>query len=237
MKKNAFTLLELLIIITIIAILVGAVLPFVQHYVEEARLTKAKQDLTEIRNALMRFESDQETPYTESGLHRLIGSYLSKGMADPWGVTYLVSPASSTCYSNGPDRLAGTGDEIAFYFRPPLAISRVFWEDTNKSLVVDTGDKLKVKFTRPLRKLAGDGPVLAPIADDDFVYSNGAPGNPYQSIEYGEHDMMVKVALDFGPSSPFVVGVDTLSVKNACKIVDGDGKPCKNDSPVLIKPL
>lgn len=240
MQKRAFTLLELLIVITIIAILAGAVLPYVQQYIDETRISRAKQDLTEIRNGLVRFETDQGNPYVETGISRLIGAYINKGMVDPWGSSYLVSPASSSCYSPGPDRVDGTGDEIIMYFRPPLAISRVFWEDNNKSLSVDNGDKLKIKFTRPVRKLLGDGPTLAPIVNDDFAYSSGAPGNPYRDppgVEYSDNDMIIKVTLDFGLNVPFVVGSDTLSVKANNKIVDGDGKPCKNDSPIVIKGL
>lgn len=236
MKKCGFTLLELLIVITIIAILAGAVLPYVQQYLDDTRISKAKQDLSEIRNGLIRYETDQSQPFTETTINRLVGAYLNKAMIDPWGSSYVIAPASSSCFSIGPDRAANTGDEIIQYFRPPLAISRVFWEDSNSSLVVDTGDKLHIKFTRPLRKLAGDGPTLSPIADDDFVYSNGAPGNDYTGVvEYSDFDMAVKVTLDFGANTPFKNGLDTLTVKAACTIVDGDGTPCKADQPVVIK--
>ena len=45
MKKRAFTLIELLIIIAIIAILVGVAIPYYQDYIKQAKLTKAEHEL------------------------------------------------------------------------------------------------------------------------------------------------------------------------------------------------
>jgi hypothetical protein len=156
-------------------------------------------------------------------------------MADPWGSPYVIAPASSTCYSVGSDRSDNSGDEIKMAFRPPLAISKAYWEDSNKNVRVDTGDKLIVKFTRPIRKDAGDGPQLT-IGDDDFIYSNGAPANDYSAIDYYDYDMTIRITFDFGAATPFKPGLDTLEVKDGNTIVDGEGTPCKTDQQVAIKP-
>ena len=50
MRKKGFTLIELLIVIMIIAILTGVAMPYVQNYLDDARLSTAKSDLNEIRN-------------------------------------------------------------------------------------------------------------------------------------------------------------------------------------------
>jgi len=234
MKKTGLTLIELLIVITIIAIIAGAVLPYVQRYVEDARASKAKQDLGEIRGALIRYENDQKTLYADASINKLVGSYLNKSFVDPWGSQYVVFSDHSKCYSVGPDRIDNSGDEISQYFRPPLAISRVFWIDTNKNMKVDDTDALQIKFTRPLRAGATDGPSES-FADDDFVYSSASTVSADYSREFSSDKMSVIMTFGNGANPSFTPNKDSLSVKNTNKIFDGEGIPCLPDQPILIK--
>lgn len=233
-QKHAFTLIELLVVITIIAILAGAAIPYVKQYVDDSRYSKARQDLGEIRNALIRYETDNGKSYTDSTINPLVGPYLMKAIIDPWGGQYKVNNASSTCYTLGSDGVDGSGDEIVVEFRPPLAMSKVYWEDSNKDGVVSTGDNLILKFTRPLRKNSGDGPVLT-VSTDDLVYTSGNPANDYTARVFSSNDMQVKLELDFGANPAFKPGQDSLKVKAASAIVDGGGTVCKSGQPVLIK--
>src|SRR5439155_9489011 len=59
-SRGAFTLIELLVVIAIIAILVGLLFPAFQAVQNQARKTQAKNDLTQIVNAVNAF-------YTEYG--------------------------------------------------------------------------------------------------------------------------------------------------------------------------
>jgi general secretion pathway protein G len=233
--KTGFTLIELLVVVTILAILIGGALPFAQQYLEDSRYSRAKQDLDEIRNALIRFETDQMRPYTDSGISDLVGPYLNKGMADPWGQPYKISSASSTCYSLGADRKEASGDDVVVSFRPPLSVSRAFWEDSNKNTFVDDGDGLIIKFTRPLRKQPGDGPQLN-IGSSDFYFSNGAPAGDFSNLQFSDYDMTTKLELNFAGATPFKSGFDLIGVTNNNTIFDGSGQSCRSGQAIVIKP-
>lgn len=150
MLRKGFTLIELLIVITIIAILSGAAIPYVQDYVDDARFAKAKADIDEIRNALIRYETDRGDSYNATGTAALVGPYLQSSLVDPWGSTYAISTGTSRITCAGPDRIAGNGDDILVDFRPPLALTKVYWEDTVVDGVVGIGDSLILNFTRPV---------------------------------------------------------------------------------------
>jgi len=105
-----FTLLEILIVITILAILASLVAVKIMDRPGEARMLKAKMDIQTMENALKLFKLDNAFyPSTEQGLQALVeksavgriprkwrdGGYLEKGVVpkDPWGNPYLyLSP-------------------------------------------------------------------------------------------------------------------------------------------------
>ncbi|MEW6709230.1 MAG: prepilin-type N-terminal cleavage/methylation domain-containing protein [Candidatus Riflebacteria bacterium] len=192
MLRKGFTLIELLIVITIIAILAGAAIPFVQDYVEDARISKAKADLDEIKNALIRYELDSGKLWTDVTITNLVGAYLAKALIDPWGSAYVINPASSLVYSVGPDRTDGSADDILQDFRAPLALSKAYWVDADKDGTVNPNDQIKLRFTReadPATLAAADfelsingaawaafslGTVVTSVDDRDFVLSINA---------------------------------------------------------------
>src|SRR5258705_10926197 len=57
-QSSAFTLIELLVVIAIIAILVGLLFPAFKAVQNQARQTQAKNDLTQIVNAVNAFYTD-----------------------------------------------------------------------------------------------------------------------------------------------------------------------------------
>ncbi|GAB4285564.1 MAG: hypothetical protein Kow0029_32350 [Candidatus Rifleibacteriota bacterium] len=245
MLKKGFTLIELLIVITIIAILAGAAIPYVQDYVEDARISKVRADLDEIKNALIRYELDRGTAYTGTDTAALVGPYLSKALADPWGSPYVVSPQSSVVFSLGPDRstdysegvggtVAGTGDDLAVDYRPPLALSKAYYIDTNKNGLVDAGDQIRVKFTRELENPAA-------LTDTDIESSAGSLDIASGAVVAGGTNK--EAVITMGPAMvEFTPGQDTINIAstNANAVDTADtpyGPNHSNTNPTIIKSL
>lgn len=98
---RGFTLIELMVVMVIIGVLAALIVPNVIGAADEARVTAARTDITNIMGALKRYRLDnQRYPTAEQGLQALIsrpGSgpqpinwkpYLEKLPNDPWGHPY-----------------------------------------------------------------------------------------------------------------------------------------------------
>lgn len=108
-QQSGFSLMEILIALTIIGILGAVVLSNFGGEVTKARYTKIKADFQTLESALMRYYNDNGFyPTTDQGLQALVqkpdtnpeptsyprGGYISKLQKDPWGNDYLyLSPA------------------------------------------------------------------------------------------------------------------------------------------------
>lgn len=124
--RRAFTLVEMLLVVTIIGILAALVIPKIVGRSEQARATAAHADLSSIKTALDAFEVDNgyypknlgdlvAAPGTAKNWH---GPYLEKIPSDPWGnnyVYYFPGKHNSSSYdllSVGPDAKEGTDDDV-----------------------------------------------------------------------------------------------------------------------------
>jgi len=143
-----------LVVITIMAVLAGAALPYVQAYVEESKISKAKADLDEIGRALAVYEA-REGDYTASDVSQLTGRYLNKAPIDPWGKAYAIATDAGVVYSSGPDRnYSSEEDNIKFPYQPPLALVQCKWVDRNQSGAVDfqnASDQVQLIFSRKVQ--------------------------------------------------------------------------------------
>jgi general secretion pathway protein G len=124
--QRAFTLVEMLLVITIIGILAALVIPKMVGRSEQARLAAAHADISSIKTALDAYEVDNG--FYPKGLQDLIqqpsnarnwhGPYLDNLPVDPWGNPYVYAfpgrhnPSGFDLYSVGPDGKAGTADDI-----------------------------------------------------------------------------------------------------------------------------
>jgi general secretion pathway protein G len=109
-KQRGFTLLEILIVITILGIIASLVAVKIMDRPGEARTLKTELDIQTLENALKLFKLDNAFyPSTDQGLRALVeepsvgrepqnwreGGYLEKGAVpkDPWGNEYIyMSP-------------------------------------------------------------------------------------------------------------------------------------------------
>ena len=164
--KKGFTLIELLIVITILAILAGAAVPYVQDYVEDARIAKCREDLGELRNAIMRYEVERNKLFDpendgvgttaadklKNWQQMLVGPFLTQALTDPWGRPYYFSHAASMVFSGAEDGDKDT-NIISVDVRPAMAPTRAWWYDIDRNGAVTENDYIDVKFTRPVGKL------------------------------------------------------------------------------------
>jgi general secretion pathway protein G len=109
-RLEAFTLLELMIVVVILGILAAFVVPRIVGRPDEARVAKAKIEISSFEQALELYHLDNGMyPSTEQGLRALVeppqsgeipanwkeGGYLMKRRvpSDPWGNPYVyISP-------------------------------------------------------------------------------------------------------------------------------------------------
>jgi len=171
MNKSAFTLVELLIVVAIIATLVGVAMPYYQNYVKETRIAKAKHELDIIKEALIKFNTFEDRKFTGTDLTVLLGKYMQNLSADPWGRTYEVDATKGQIKSLGPDHL-DPRDDITVDFMPPLALQKATWIDSDNNQHITASDVIKLEFSKILK--ANEGPLtygMNPNAAVDLVFS------------------------------------------------------------------
>ena len=127
--QQGFTLIEIMVVIVILGILAAVVVPNIMSRPEEARITKAKQDIRALETALDLYKLDNfNYPTTEQGLEALVTrpttppepkryreeAYLKKVPKDPWENDYqLLSPGERgviDIFSLGPDQQLSDDD-------------------------------------------------------------------------------------------------------------------------------
>ncbi|WP_291541181.1 MULTISPECIES: type II secretion system major pseudopilin GspG [unclassified Comamonas] len=100
-RAAGFTLIELMVVLVIIGVLAALIVPNVLDRADDARVTAARTDVTNLMQALKLYKLDNlRYPTTEQGLQALVAKptaaplppnwrpYLEKLPRDPWGHSY-----------------------------------------------------------------------------------------------------------------------------------------------------
>lgn len=130
-KTGGFTLIELMLVLVILATLAAIVLPKFTGRSQQAKITAAGTQISQIEVALDAFEIDVgRYPTTAEGLRALVKKpttdagdwqqpYLRREVPlDPWGEEYqyrypgTYNTDGYDLYSTGPDRKLGGDDDI-----------------------------------------------------------------------------------------------------------------------------
>ncbi len=102
-NQGGFTLIEIMVVVVILSILAAMIVPRIMDRPDQARITRAKQDIMVITNSLKLYRLDNyDYPSTEQGIEALVekpsdsphpkkwkeGGYIDRLPVDPWGNSY-----------------------------------------------------------------------------------------------------------------------------------------------------
>jgi general secretion pathway protein G len=125
-RERGMTLIEIMVVVTILGLIAAAVAVNVVGRLSEARIQQAKTDLHTIGNCLDLYKVDKgHYPSTEEGLQSVVAAGKCKpGLKDPWKRDYVylypgqVHPDAFDVKSYGADGQPGGDDENADIVNP-----------------------------------------------------------------------------------------------------------------------
>lgn len=128
---DGFTLIEIMLVVTIIVVLMGAAIALLTGNVEVAQEQRVLADIQSITTQLKLYETTNYfLPSTQQGIQALVQRPTSEPLpkrwrqllkevpVDPWGMPYEYrnpgrrNPSSFDLFSSGPDRKPDTEDDI-----------------------------------------------------------------------------------------------------------------------------
>ncbi|HVX83366.1 MAG TPA: type II secretion system major pseudopilin GspG [Phycisphaerae bacterium] len=126
---SGFTLIELLLVMAILAVLAAVVVPKFVNRGEQAKIQKAKTDISLMEGQLDVYNQDCGSyPTNDQGLQALVdnvanakdwnGPYIKQVPTDPWGNAYIyrnpgtLNPRGVDLVCVGKDGQEGTDDDI-----------------------------------------------------------------------------------------------------------------------------
>jgi general secretion pathway protein G len=98
-KKEAFTLIEILIAIALIALLIGTMGPKLIDYLKSGKKRSAQMHLKQIKDGLIKYDLDvtgipktiEQLKSNVEGRENWDGPYIKEDLRDPWGEEYVYN--------------------------------------------------------------------------------------------------------------------------------------------------
>ena len=88
--ERAFTLIEVMVVVVILAILAAIIVPQIMSRPNQARIVAAKQDILAIENAMELYKLDNAAyPSTEQGIQALVTQSTTDPVPTNWNGPYL----------------------------------------------------------------------------------------------------------------------------------------------------
>ena len=130
---RAFTLIELLLVVVILAVLAAVVVPIYTGQIQKTRIRTTIADISQLETSLAAFQLENgRFPTTDEGLGALVrapadlvgswsGPYVKQVTSDKWGHYYRYicpapeDPSTYLLFSCGPDGQEYTADDITQY--------------------------------------------------------------------------------------------------------------------------
>ncbi|OGK04939.1 MAG: hypothetical protein A2W80_13320 [Candidatus Riflebacteria bacterium GWC2_50_8] len=230
-QRSGFTLIELLVSLLIISTLLIFAVEEYKRHIETARIARARADIEELVKSVRLYNIREGknfavTTFSPAQLGTFIGNYLEKEPPrDPWGNFYLHAPDLGIVFSSGPDGKAQStvvatySDDVALSYIPAaFFITRAEHVDANLNNLVDFGDYIDIRFSRPSQLL---NPV---VVDFETVSPEKALGSALLKPGYDAFSARIEFAPPVPPT--LVTGETRLFPREYIEsIVDLSPKP------------
>ncbi len=95
--KKGFSLTELMVVVMILSIMATFAMQYYSSSTEDARRTKARQDLEGLKQAIKMYHVQSGGQYPPS-IDALVGKYISQVPIDPWGTAYKLDTQKLEVY-------------------------------------------------------------------------------------------------------------------------------------------
>ncbi len=101
LARTAFTLMEMMVVVAIIVVLVGASVPIYLNYAEQSKISRVKLDTKSIQTAVQAYNlahgdyppSLQTLTQPDSETGKAV--FLDDNLKDPWGQYYVYNPGDT----------------------------------------------------------------------------------------------------------------------------------------------